>query len=95
MELLQTSESSLTGQWTKIGSKVVGDSTCERIEWLVLNHLEKLGTSQSGWDTYFIDPIDNRYWLLSYPQSHNHGGGAPKLEVVPFSELKNMVYPHT
>ncbi|WOH38228.1 Imm27 family immunity protein [Thalassotalea fonticola] len=79
--LLQPQEVSLTGSWLVSDGKVKGDDVCSRINWLVENHLQKIGPDKSGWDILFLDPIDNRYWVLFYPQSHLHGGGPKSLEV--------------
>ncbi|PKG68428.1 hypothetical protein CXF64_14705 [Pseudoalteromonas sp. GutCa3] len=91
MDLLQSSESALAGCWVESDVKVIADSVCERIDWLVNNHLRKVGTSKCGWDVYFNDPIDGRFWLLSYPQGHMHGGGPPLLKVVATDDINNIV----
>jgi hypothetical protein len=90
MDLLQPSELALTGRWVLSNENVIADPVCERIEWLVNNHLKKNGTSECGWEILFTDPIDGRYWLLSYPQSHMHGGGPPDLKVVGTEFVENM-----
>ncbi len=91
MDLLQPSESLLTGRWLESGKNVIADPVCERVEWLVNHHLKKVGSSKCGWDIFFTDPIDGRFWLLSYPQSHMHGGGPPTLSVVATDDIKNIV----
>ncbi|MDP2538158.1 Imm27 family immunity protein [Alteromonas stellipolaris] len=91
MDLLLPSESELAGRWVESNAKVIADSVCERIDWLVNNHLQKIGTSKCGWELFFTDPIDGRFWLLTYPQSHMHGGGPPVLKVVATEGVKNIV----
>jgi len=91
MDLLQPSEFELAGRWVESNAKVVADSACERIDWLVNNHLQKIGTSKCGWDIFFTDPIDGRFWVLSYPQGHMHGGGPPTLKVAVTEDVKNIV----
>lgn len=44
------------------------------------NQLTKIGTDESGWDTYFRDDQSGEYWLLHYPESHLHGGGTVHLK---------------
>ena len=90
MDLLQPSELELTGRWLESDGNVIADSICERINWLVNNHLQKHSVSKCGWDVLFIDPTDGRYWLLSYPQSHWHGGGPPDLKVVSIENFNNI-----
>src|SRR5262249_3972351 len=36
--------------------------------------MQKLGTDQSGWDTLYADPATGKFWELTYPQRHLHGG---------------------
>ncbi|MFY8275577.1 Imm27 family immunity protein [Pseudoalteromonas sp. SSDWG2] len=91
MDLLLPSESELAGRWVESNAKVIADSVCERIDWLVNNHLQQIGTSKCGWALFFTDPTDGRFWLLTYPQSHMHGGGPPVLKVVTTEDLKNIV----
>jgi len=76
---IQPKEIKLVGDW-KDGSKgIVKDDVCLRIEWLISDHLEKLGSDDSGWDVLFRDPDDSRLWELIYPQSELQGGGPPCL----------------
>jgi hypothetical protein len=75
-------ETTLTGQWVKSGSSVIGDETTSRIKWLITERLERLGADQSGWQTLYRDRRDSRLWELSYPHSEWHGGGPPKLAVL-------------
>jgi hypothetical protein len=74
---LRPDETDLVGGWEVAGKKVVGDETCERIQTLLREQLEKV--AGSGWDTLYRDLGDGRYWELTYPQSHMHGGGPPRL----------------
>jgi hypothetical protein len=76
---LTPQESDLIGAWKMKLEKVIGDPTCERIEWLIRNCLVQLGTDSSGWDELYRDPDDGRLWELTWPQSHMHGGGPPRL----------------
>lgn len=73
-------ETVLTGRWIPGNrGQVVADETCKRIEGLIANYLEILGTDSSGWDTLYRDPSDGRLWELIYPQSELSGGGPPEL----------------
>jgi hypothetical protein len=74
---LEDKETDLIGEWIINDGKVAGDATCERIESLISNYLEKI--AGGGWDTLYKDPHDGRYWELVYPQSQMHGGGPPRL----------------
>lgn len=79
---LQPGETRLDGQWEIRSGRPVKDSTCERIEALIQN-LERVGVDESGWDTLYRDPLDGRYWELTYLHSEMHGGGPPSLLQVP------------
>ncbi|MBA6354243.1 Imm27 family immunity protein [Colwellia sp. BRX9-1] len=91
MDLLQASESLLTGRWLESGKDVIADPVRERIEWLINHNLKKVGTSKCGWNICFTDPIDGRFWLLTYLQSDMHGGGPPTLRVAETEEVKSIV----
>jgi hypothetical protein len=81
---LQPNEQILTGAWLVEDGHARGDAACERIEWLITHHLEKIANSpQSGaWETLYRDPDDGRYWERTYLQSEMHGGGPPQLKCV-------------
>jgi len=79
---LKPSENMLVGKWKLADGKLVADDVCERIDALVDRYLTKLGIDTSGWDSLYKDPIDNRLWELTYPQSDMQGGGPPCLAVI-------------
>jgi len=72
-------ETDLFGAWLTKREKVVADPICQRIEWLISQHLVQLGADSSGWDELYRDPDDGRLWELTWPQSEMHGGGPPRL----------------
>jgi hypothetical protein len=51
-------EQVLTGAWLVRDGCSHRDATCERIEWLIAYHLQKIaGSRQSGsWETLYRDP---------------------------------------
>jgi hypothetical protein len=79
---LQPNEIELTGSWVFQNGQIVRDIVCERIEWLINNHLIKLTDSLlwGAWETLFRDPDDNRLWERNFPQSEMQGGGPPRLK---------------
>ena len=79
---IRADEELIKGQWIFDGKAVIGDSACQRIRWLISDVLELVGTDESGWDTLYRDPSDNRHWVLYYPESELHGGGPPSLKVL-------------
>jgi hypothetical protein len=81
---LKAHEEDLVGQWIMEDGKVVGDVTCQRIDWLIAHRLTKLGNSLQGggWETAYEDPTDGRIWEKTYPQGAMHGGGPPRLRVL-------------
>jgi hypothetical protein len=90
---LKPNETDLLGKWEFIAGSVVRDATCERIETLVEHYLQKVAVDESGWDTLYKDPEDNRYWELTYPNSDWHGGGPPRLTYLSDEQVKAK-YPH-
>ena len=79
-EKLGSSETILVGSRTSNGDQVVADDISRRIEYLTQNILEKIASSDDGWDVLFLDTDDSRYWELTYSDSDSHGGGAPTLK---------------
>jgi hypothetical protein len=47
---------------------------------LKASQMTKLGTDTSGWETYLRDDQSGEYWLLCFPNSYQHGGGAVHLK---------------
>jgi hypothetical protein len=87
----QSSESELVGTWlVSEDRRVRADRVEERIDWLTANYLRMLATSaeSGGWDALFHDPEDGRYWELTFPQSHMHGGGPKRLSVISEPEAR-------
>ncbi|HEY6562783.1 MAG TPA: Imm27 family immunity protein [Polyangiaceae bacterium] len=76
---LQPGEKRLDGKWTVTNGNMLADDTCSRIEELIAQHLDRIASDASGWDTLYRDPDDGRYWELIYEQSDMHGGGPPSL----------------
>jgi|APLak6261658528_1056013.scaffolds.fasta_scaffold18515_2 hypothetical protein len=72
-------ETDFVGTWKLRREAIVADPACERIEWLISNHLVQLTADPSGWDELYRDPEDGRLWELAWPQSEMHGGGPPRL----------------
>lgn len=85
---LQPNETVLKGSWIEEGSGVRPDATCQRIKWLIAEVLKKVATDASGWVDLYLDPMDGRYWELSYPQSEMHGGGPPRLAIIAVSQAR-------
>ncbi len=81
--LLRSDEIVLEGLWLLSEGKVVSDDVSERIGFLVTRSLVKVVADRSGWETLYRDPRDNRLWGLTYPESPQHGGGPPKLVLLP------------
>ncbi len=70
-------EKDLIGKWEVVNQRVIADDVCKRINILIRNYLQKI--AGGGWETLFKDPKDGRFWELTYPQGHMHGGGPPRL----------------
>ena len=80
----QPNERILTGRWLVENGRARTDATCERIEWLIAHHLQKVAVSpESGaWETLYRDPGNGRYWERTYPQGEMHGGGPESLRTI-------------
>lgn len=88
MKNILPSEQEIRGKWIFQQGAVLADDNCQRIELLITEHLQKLGSDASGWDQLFLDPDDGRYWELTYPDSEQHGGGAPLLKCITENEAR-------
>jgi len=85
---IKADETQLIGKWLDENGRVLKDEVSFRIEQLIANYLEKIGSDDSGWDTLFRDPGDGRLWELTYPSSGLHGGGPPRLTVLTKEEAR-------
>jgi hypothetical protein len=85
---IRPDETEIRGAWTYQGGRAEADQTCRRIEELIQHPLREVGRDPSGWDVLFLDPSDNRYWELTYPESHLHGGGPPVLRHISQAEAR-------
>jgi hypothetical protein len=80
---LAPEEIDLRGDWiVQTDRSVMANAIEKRIEWLITQKLERIGSDSSGWDTLYRDPRDGRLWELTYPRSEMHGGGPRRLHVV-------------
>ena len=59
------------------------DPVDARILWLARERLERIASTNAGWDTLFRDPRDGRLWELTFPQGNLFGGGPRRLAVIP------------
>jgi hypothetical protein len=50
--------------------------------------MQQLGNDQSGWDALYADPATGKFWELTYPQSHLHGGGPRQLSEISSSAAR-------
>lgn len=79
MDRLGPDETELHGSWIIIDKQVVGDPVSVRIDHLITSELIEVGTADGGWSTLYRDPVDGRFWELTYPHSEMHGGGPRSL----------------
>jgi hypothetical protein len=86
MNHLSADEKVLRGGWTDTPDGLKPDETALRIEALTAHSLVKLGTDPSGWETLYVDPRDNRFWELTFPDSDSQGGGPPMLKNMSIAE---------
>lgn len=84
-------EKIIEGKTIFFDSNAKGDESCQRIYWLIQHHLVKIGSDESGLNILYQDPTDKRYWELSYPQGHLHGGGPPTLTNISTGMLANTI----
>ena len=82
----------LEGNWIHDGKTIVGDGVCEQIERL-LPGLTSIASREGGWTRLFRDPRSGEFWELTYPQSHLHGGGPPRLESLSLDQV-HARYPY-
>lgn len=80
MEPLATEETIIRGYWLDLGSRMVPDSSWERINQLT-EQLELLATSADGATKLYRDPEDGRLWERT-PVSPTLPQGPPLLAVI-------------
>lgn len=88
---LKADEDSVKGEWIFLDGKVVEDSNCKRIEWLIHHHLQKVGDgiAAGAWETLYRDPEDGRFWEKTHPRSEMHGGGPPSLQTIAANKVED------
>lgn len=79
--LLRSDENDLSGAWILVDGQMEGDRVAKRIDRLIATHLRKIGASHEagGWEALCRDPADGRFWELTFPLDHMHGGGPKRL----------------
>jgi Immunity protein 27 len=75
-------EKAIRGSWTMVDGRMVADEVCGRINSLVESELHQVATSSGGWEKLYRDPVDGRYWELTYPQGGLQGGGPQALVLI-------------
>jgi Immunity protein 27 len=92
---LKANEDSVNGEWINRDGKMVGDSNCQRIEWLIHHHLQRVANSiaAGAWEILYRDPDDGRYWEKTYRQGEMHGGGPPSLQTIADTRIKEKYGP--
>lgn len=91
MRKIEKNVTSIDGGWVFQNGLVVENDNSKLISNLVSSYLIKVGRDESGWESLYMDPLDERLWELTYPESGQHGGGAPRLDCVS-NELENRKY---
>ncbi|WP_200974468.1 Imm27 family immunity protein [Echinicola sp. 20G] len=71
-------EKEIIGKWVFKDGKTVADANCHLIESMIKNDLKEFENSEDGW-TRRYKHANGSIWELTYPESHLHGGGPPKL----------------
>jgi hypothetical protein len=79
-----STETSIIGKWIEDkNGNLVEDANCLRIAWLLGHHFTKIQSHNGDWMALYLDPEDGRFWELDFPLGELHGGGPPRLTVVP------------
>lgn len=92
MERLRPDETILQGGSVTIDGQVLRNPVSVRIDHLISNELIEVTTGDGGWSTLYRDPVDGRYWELSYPHSEMHGGGPRSLTHLSDEAVKNKYH---
>ena len=79
---MASGERVLLGNWIERNGYIVQDETCKRIQILTECYFEQVSVDGDNWFALYRNPADGNYWKLTYPQSHMHGGGPPRLQLI-------------
>jgi hypothetical protein len=69
----------IIGKWSFENGEIIPDDNCHLIEKMLQNELKELESIQDSW-TKIYEEQNGTLWELTYPESHLHGGGPPKLK---------------
>ncbi len=62
--MIDKTETMITGKFIEENGRIVEDDICKRINFLVNQHLIRIASDESGWDTLYKD----RFWSLFIPK---------------------------
>ena len=65
-----------------IGGGFSDNTLDQRIARLTAGYLQRIVATNGGWDVWFQDPQDGRYWEMTHSHSEMHGGGPRTLRHV-------------
>jgi len=85
---LRSDETELVGTWKLQDGKMIEDDVSLRIRKLIDEELRPIAVTNGGWDKLFQDPVDQRFWELTYPSSDSHGGGPAALRLISSDEAR-------
>jgi hypothetical protein len=92
---LAPNETVLNGNWVLENGGMRGDAVEDRICWLTSEKLVQVAIhpEYGAWEILYRDPVDSRYWELTYPQGGMQGGGPTRLHVLSleFAEAKYRI----
>ena len=79
---IERNETLIRGGCQRVDGRMAPDASLLRIHTLIDTELEKIRSTNDGWETLYRDRSDGRLWELFYPQSEMHGGGPESLRSI-------------
>ncbi|MEM6719966.1 MAG: Imm27 family immunity protein [Bacteroidota bacterium] len=71
-------EKEIIGKWIFKNGKILADSNCDLINKMIKEDLREIEIYEDGWKRRY-QHTNGSIWKLTFPESHLHGGGPPKL----------------
>lgn len=88
MSEIHADEVEIRGLWFADGGRMTSDDACKRVQRLTAEYLQEVARAKRGWEKLYRDPVDGRYWEISYPFGGGQAAGPATLRCVELAAVQ-------